>query len=174
MDYRRWTRTDGSPFRRICNEVVKDMDTIVLVGCGKSKEPDKQPSWRLYRKTYFESKMTAAMVIGVPFIASAKYGLVRPDDRIEPYDETLRNASDSEKQEWGSEVVDEIPERFDQAVVLAGRDYAEPIKANVSSDFTVYDPFQAFGGNGKQMGWCLDAVDRLMAGESLTDVLPEQ
>jgi len=47
----------------------------------------------------------------VPFyILSAKYGLLHPNDLIEPYEQTLKTATKKEKQDWAQRVDKKIRE----------------------------------------------------------------
>ena len=63
---------------------------LVLVGCGSDKEGKKSYSWRLYKSDYFQKRMTLAMLMGQPAILSAKHGFLRATERIEEYDEDMR------------------------------------------------------------------------------------
>ncbi|MDF1572034.1 MAG: hypothetical protein P1P82_10490 [Bacteroidales bacterium] len=61
------------------------------------------------------------------FILSAKHGLVKLDDEIEPYDNTLNKMNASEKKEWAAlaitklkKIVDILQDRF---TLLAGNNY---------------------------------------------------
>ena len=61
-------------------------------------------------------------------ILSAKYGVVRPTDELDPYDVTLVGASTRLKKEWAKGVVGEIAARFGDLrsahfEIHAGRDY---------------------------------------------------
>jgi hypothetical protein len=115
------------------------------------------------------------MHLGDPAILSAEHGFVRPDDRLDPYDETLRGASEDEKWAWGRRVVGSIPECYDEWIVLAGRDYAAPVGAVVVErelDVDVVTPFYGMSGNGKMMGWATDTIDQLQSGTPIEEVLP--
>ena len=62
------------------------------------------------------------------FILSAKYGLLDPDDVIEPYDKTLNNMPVKARRDWAVKVLDELIPQLnngDQVVFLAGMKYRE-------------------------------------------------
>jgi len=139
-----------------------DTDVAVLVGCGKQKQEDKQPVWKLYTSTYFESKMSAAMVMGHPYIVSGKYGLVSVGERVQPYEETWRDYEMSVRRERAREVVQSLPSRYGEVVLLLGRVYADPIVdalAEMRPSVDVTDPFADCSGMGEQMAWCNEYVN---------------
>lgn len=64
---------------------------IAIIGCGARKLDRPAPARELYVGSYFQACSRAAEAIapGRWFILSAKHGLLRPGDEIEPYDLTL-------------------------------------------------------------------------------------
>ena len=63
-------------------------------------------------------------------ILSAKYGLLLPDDEIEPYDLTLKTMKKQQRIKWANKVFKQIGERLDlrkiESVYFhAGREYRE-------------------------------------------------
>lgn len=62
------------------------------------------------------------------FILSAKYGLLRQDDLIEPYDETLNKMGISQRREWACNVIKQLMElniNIEEADFYAGKKYRE-------------------------------------------------
>ena len=56
----------------------------------------------------------------------AKYGLLRPDQRIEPYEKTLNGASVGEKKAWAHKVSRDLHSQIaasDRIVITAGESY---------------------------------------------------
>lgn len=149
-------------------------ETIVIVGCGSVKEDSKSVAWRLYNSGYADLKMTVAMLVGQPFIMSAKHGLVPPNERLEPYDKSIHKMSAEERRELGQQVAESIPERFERVVFLAGKKYRYPVIDALPEDMEVIDPFESdeLGGQGDQQGWMKKAAQELVEGESLEGVLP--
>lgn len=46
------------------------------------------------------------------FILSAKYGLIEPEDYIEPYNETLNEKTVKERREWSNMVFNQIKDKL--------------------------------------------------------------
>ena len=103
-----------------------------LVSCTKSKRsyPCKacemySPS-NLFKKAYQYATKHYDKVV----ILSAKYYLLFPNDRIEPYDLTLKTMSKQQRQEWAKRVFQQMKERLDlnktsSADFHTGRKYRE-------------------------------------------------
>jgi hypothetical protein len=115
--------------------------TILLVGCASSKAPTTVAAKDLYVSDLFTMRRKYAETMGLDwYIISAKHGLLRPDDVISPYDETLIDASEIERSMWGlrvsHQILDAIKSKnktgFDVKAVSieiqAGKKYAEPLK----------------------------------------------
>jgi hypothetical protein len=82
---------------------------IGLVGCVKDKEPEPAAARRLYRSPLFRGrKAWVQRSCSSWFILSAKYGLIHPDRWIEPYDQTLKDASPAQRRIWSQEVLAEL------------------------------------------------------------------
>ena len=63
-------------------------------------------------------------------ILSAKYGLLLPNDEIEPYDLTLKTMTKQQRKEWANKVFKQMKKRLDlnkirSAYFHAGREYRE-------------------------------------------------
>lgn len=129
------------------------IDTACLVACGSSKRNGKEPAWQLYDSTLFQKSWGAAMMLGQPYVISAKHGLLHADDRIEPYDETLKNKDDAEKRQWAEDIESELSNKYNTVIIFGGRDYVEPIKDVFGTyrDVDVLDPYNGTSGNGEQM-----------------------
>lgn len=137
------------------------MKTAALVTCGNSKRDKRDVSWRLYKSDQFKKFWAAGSAIGVPFIMSAEHGLVGPDERLDPYDESLNKKSKEYRYHWAVDVVTDLNQRFECIVLFGGRKYVEPMKEAISeyrADVVVYDPFQYASGNGQQQAIAGDIV----------------
>ena len=66
------------------------------------------------------------------YILSAKYGLLRPDDIIAPYEQTLNAAKDAQIRKWSIMVAGQIQragiDRSQKAIFLCGKNYRKYIK----------------------------------------------
>lgn len=148
-------------------------DLAVIVGCGKSKREYncKVPIWKLYDSDYFQKKYRYAELFAADLgssILSAEHGLVEPRKHVDHYDTTLRDLSAEQKDEWVQDVAHSLrpfPARdwYDDVVILAGRNYieplAEPLGNLIEEGMMVYDPFFNLGGIGKQKQWLKKAID---------------
>jgi hypothetical protein len=90
---------------------------VGLVSCVKTKRAEPAVPKDLYTSTYFEKMRAYAEAEHDEWwILSAKYGLLDPDgDPIEPYDETMTDATTAERRAWAEDVFAAL----DQAGLLA-------------------------------------------------------
>lgn len=134
--------------------------TAALVSCSRSKrdkDGGKRVSWAMYNSTLFEKSWAAASVMGDPFIMSAKHHLLTVDDRIFPYNKTLKDFTWEEKVEWAETVLSQLPEQYTKIVIFGGRDYVEPIIE--VSEREVVDVYKDTTGNGQQMSVAGDIIE---------------
>ena len=107
------------------------MKTIGLVSCSKAKLDRRAPARELYSASDLFRKASSYCESSCEgwYILSAKYGLVKPDDVIDPYDVTLKKMSRSEQHNWGQRVARQLRELGDvKFEAHAGRDYVWPIE----------------------------------------------
>jgi cytoplasmic iron level regulating protein YaaA (DUF328/UPF0246 family) len=87
------------------------------------------------------------------FILSAKYGLLTPDDVIEPYEQTLKAMKSMERQSWAQSVLSALRQSCDvdadEFVFLVGAIYREHLIPHIKH-YTVPMQGLAFG---KQLQW---------------------
>jgi len=163
------------------DDVPVDSDDTVLVitGCGKAKADEIRPARDLYTSAYFACKAAFAEAMhtlcndGEPTwrVLSAEYGLLHPDIETAPYDTRITDHTDAERRRWASAVATDLrvivdATDVDHILLLAGRDYIDPLFAHdvfERVDATVHNVFETIdaGGMGEQMGWLSDAVDAL-------------
>ena len=103
-----------------------------LVSCAKSKKNYRckasemySPS-ALFRKAY----SYALKKYDVVAILSAEYGLLLPDDEIDPYELTLKRMDRKKRMEWSDKVFKQMKEKLDlgkinRAFFHAGKEYRE-------------------------------------------------
>jgi len=90
------------------------------------------------------------------FILSAKYGLVAPDEVVEPYNETLKDKTADERRRWASEVMQNLRAHCTPGttvVFLAGERYREflvPALQELGSSIEI--PMEGLR-IGEQLGW---------------------
>jgi len=107
-------------------DIVK---TVVLISCVSKKLDQKARAKDLYISPLFRKNMAYALKLqpDAIYILSAKYGLLKPDDEIEPYDLTLNTMRAKERKEWADGVLKKLGEVEDiensNFVFLAGANY---------------------------------------------------
>ena len=120
--------------------------TLALVGCGREKRDDPSEARSLYTSTYFQKKRQWAEGCHSWRVLSAEHGLVLPTTVLEPYDTAMGDLDEAAAQGWGEEVMDTLRsqlDEFDEVVVLAGRDYFDPISDELhAASVTVRWPFE--------------------------------
>ena len=128
---------------------------IVLVSCVKSKRDHRCRAGDMYTSALFQKMMAYAESLKPKriFILSAKYGLLTPDDVIEPYEQTLKKMKTAERRSWAQKVISALRQccdlEEDQFVFLAGEAYRENLVPHIRH-YTVPMEGLAFG---RQLQW---------------------
>lgn len=118
-----------------------------LISCSKSKGGHRDLARNMYVSSLYRKSVAVAEGWGLKYsILSAKYGLLDPDETIEPYDQTLKGASKQFKSEWACKVDKQIRLLIDRKkwlVVLAGDDYFVPLtEAGTQDPLNYFAPMQ--------------------------------
>lgn len=104
---------------------------ISIVQCVSKKRATPQRARHLYTSQLFVNAAAYAEKISTEwFIISAKYGLVKPTEIIEPYDVTLKDMSAFERKQWARQVFAELKPILhisDTVVMLAGSIYRKDL-----------------------------------------------
>lgn len=107
------------------------MAHIGLISCVSKKRLSAAEAKDLYDSALFDkSRKFVEQRCDSWFILSAKYGLVEPEDVIEPYEETLNTKSRRERDEWADRVWAILHQRLkpdDHVTILAGERYRESL-----------------------------------------------
>jgi cytoplasmic iron level regulating protein YaaA (DUF328/UPF0246 family) len=109
------------------------MKNVALISCVKSKRLEKSEAEILYTSTLFKSNLAYAKKIGSDeiYILSALHGLLKLDDKIEPYEKTLNKMLKADREEWSKKVVSQLEELHiienTNFTILAGVKYREYI-----------------------------------------------
>jgi len=105
------------------------MDVIGLVQCGAQKKATVAPAKDLYISSLFKkSNSFVESKCDKWFILSAKYGLLLPEQVVEPYNETLKSYSVKERAIWAESVFEDISKHInsgDKIIFLAGNCYGQ-------------------------------------------------
>lgn len=105
------------------------MKKFVLISCVKTKLNYQAKAKDLYVSNFFRKAYRYAQLLNPDriFILSAKYGLLKLDDIIDPYELTLKNMPTKEKMAWGQVVIEKLDKytdlQNDNFVFLAGEEY---------------------------------------------------
>lgn len=111
------------------------MSKIVLLSCTKSKLPHEAPAQELYAASpMFQKTLEYGKSLNPDemYILSAKHHLVNLNQKLKPYDLTLKDFKKEEKEEWGSKTYQEMKSRGinpekDTFIFLAGNEYIKPL-----------------------------------------------
>lgn len=131
------------------------MVPIALIGCGKRKAAAACPASEMYTGSYF--KAVASFVkkrFPAHYILSAKYGLLKPSQLIQPYDLTLNKFSRGGKEAWAARVHAQMLTAFPEDAALVffcGQNYYQSLIPLLP--FPSRTPFKGLGGMGKQLRW---------------------
>ena len=131
--------------------------SLYLVSCVSKKRAVPAPAQDLYVSPLFLKTRTYVESRGQPwYILSAKYGLVRPEQLIEPYDLTLKQMPVAERRRWAERVMSQLQPHLDgvaEVVFLAGQPYQEFLNPQIGRQgVAVYDPLQGLK-IGERLRW---------------------
>ncbi|MBU1198907.1 MAG: hypothetical protein KKF46_05750 [Nanoarchaeota archaeon] len=105
------------------------MAKIVLISCVSGKLPYKSKAQDLYVSPLFKKELEYAKLLNPDkiFILSAKHGLLRLNEEIEPYNKTLNEMLSYERKEWANSVLNQLKKstdlKNDEFIFLAGNNY---------------------------------------------------
>jgi hypothetical protein len=122
------------------NLVGQEPLSVYLVSCVKEKGNLRAPARDLYVSNWFRKARAFVESSGMPwFILSAEYGLVEPNQIIEPYENTLSAQSSAERRAWSQKVVAQMElalPNVDRVVLLAGIKYREFLMDYLTKRYT--------------------------------------
>lgn len=130
---------------------------ILLISCVSRKQNLACLAKDIYISDWFRKARQYAEASGCRwFVLSAKYGLVKPDQMIAPYNQTLNKMSVLERREWASKVFEEltlvVPE-MPHVIILAGNRYREFLIRHLTDHGVLVSVPMKGLGIGKQLSW---------------------
>ena len=130
---------------------------LCLVSCGAQKLFRSAPAKDLYTSGLFRKTRTLVEAQGWPwFILSAKYGIVAPEQVIEPYEKTLKMMYVPERRDWADRCFDALGPHLagvKSVVFFAGAKYREfLVPALRGRGFEVHVPMAGLR-IGEQLAW---------------------
>lgn len=102
---------------------------IVLIACAKTKLPHSAKAKEIYGGALFSKCYAYANKLSPDFIyiLSAKYGLLRLNQEVDTYEQTLNKMRTDEIKEWAGKVLTQLKEihslEEDEFTFLAGVNY---------------------------------------------------
>lgn len=139
------------------------MRTIFLLSCCKEKTPYAAQAKDLYISENFKMEMKLANLSKADdiFILSAKYGLVKQDMILEPYDKTLLTMTTEENKTWSEKVISDLQKscnlKSDKFIILAVDDYFK----NLIPSLTFFEiPFKGLSSTERH-NWLSAEIARL-------------
>lgn len=133
------------------------MARIALVACTKRKTSTETTAEQLYISPLFRAARDYAVATSDTwYILSARHGLLRPDQKVSPYNETLKNMPREEKAAWAERVMVRLKEVLrpgDVVTFLAGLEYRSLLTDFIQqSHCDVKIPLQGLS-IGRQVQW---------------------
>lgn len=108
---------------------------LAVIACTKQKRSTSAPAIELYdRSALFRLSVAAARHEGLAvLVLSSKYGLVRPDAVLQPYEADLRQMSPSERSAWQRTIAEQAralltEHGISEVVCFAGQEYRQTLR----------------------------------------------
>lgn len=118
---------------------------VLLVSCGKRKSNVTCKAKDMYNSCRFQTLKMIAETNNIKWhIMSAKYGLLSPNEIIDPYDLCITDCSSEYKKQWAAKMLKtlSIYSKDTHFIVAANSDYAQHIvPALVNKGYKVSAPF---------------------------------
>ena len=114
------------------------MKNIVFISCVSKKLDGKSTAENIYISSLFKKNLAYAKSLKPHkiYILSAKHGLLKLTDEIEPYNKTLNTMRSSEILEWSKKVIYQIKSvadlKNDKFTFLAGEKYRKYLLPELS------------------------------------------
>lgn len=126
-----------------------DPITVVLVACVSLKSDTAQKAKELYLSNWFKKARVYAEANGDEwFILSARYGLVEPENVIEPYNESLNGKRRAEREAWAERVASSLRRRIppgSRIIILAGINYRRDLVPLLEDFYSIEIPMVGLG-----------------------------
>lgn len=122
----------------------------MIIACSQRKANNPNPARDLYRGTLFRFGREFAETYGYDYrILSAKYGLLHPEEIIEPYNQRISTAADVTRLQLAvlPELAELIPQ-YEKIIVIGGAMYRRVLAPLIdsSSKFEIITDPRGIGG----------------------------
>ncbi len=133
------------------------MACVGLISCVSRKQDKAIEAKDLYVSALFnKSRKYVEQHCDRWYVLSAKYGLVDPNQVVEPYEETLNTKPQKERQRWAENVWNDLREKIDvrdKVLILAGARYREHLLPKIVEYGCSVDVPMEGKSIGKQLQW---------------------
>ena len=133
------------------------MACVGLISCVSRKQDKATEAKDLYVSALFnKSRKYVEQHCDRWYVLSAKYGLVDPNQVVEPYEETLNTKPQKERQRWAEMVWSDLREKLDardKVLILAGARYREYLLPKIIEYGCSVDVPMEGKSIGKQLQW---------------------
>ena len=137
----------------------KDSPLVAVVGCSAIKTAQAAPARDFYRSPLFKAALAfAELRTNEVRIVSARYGALKLDAEVEPYDMKLSTFRKVDREDWGARTVDDLRRGFKVPptfVLLCGELYADAILygAHWHNLPRPQTPMAQMSGVGNRIAW---------------------
>ncbi len=136
------------------------LKTLVILACSQKKGQKPVAARDLYLGSLFKLGRKFAEVHRFDYvIISAKYGLLRPEQVIAPYDQRIANMNDVRRmREMVLPGLKEILQRYEKVVVIGGNLYRKVLEPIKSPKFEIITDSRGIGGILQRLKQRISAV----------------
>lgn len=138
--------------------------TVILLGCVQSKLDESAPAADLFISPLFRARRAYAERSRRRwFVLSSRYGLVRPDQEVAPYDVPMARQPVRERRDWAAQVAAQLTAELGNLrrttfEIHAGSAYLDPLETELTAlNATVHAPLRGLG-LGKSLAWYTSAA----------------
>lgn len=135
---------------------------LCLVSCARKKLPHPAPAKDLYASIPFRKMRTLVEAQDWPwFILSAKYGIVDPEQMIEPYEKTLNKMGVADQRDWAERclgALEPLLADVQSVVFLAGARYRKFLAPALRDRGVAVHVPMAGLRSGEQLAWLNRAI----------------
>lgn len=123
----------------------------VFVPCGKRKVNHKTEARNMYVGSYFKECYNTANLIYPEsriYILSAKYGVLKTTDLIEPYDITFKNMNKKDREEYKRKINEQLKNMFSKDIQLISflpKKYNEFIEDYFINKISIFEGISGMG-----------------------------
>lgn len=151
------------------------MKPVVLISCGKEKRQWSCRASEMYcSERFISAKQFAQQQNYDWYVISAKHGLLHPDAMIEPYDLSILNFTDNEKNLWAEKITNDIfklHELSTKIMILADNNYSNALAYKLNKKgYSVILPFNEIDYT-QQKNFLQNANDKIDKVKQLYDVV---